>query len=64
MTSDREIEAAKPIPRQGISTTLKHNCTRAENLHNLAHDWLEQGLIAFIINPIIQRDIQRVVLPL
>jgi hypothetical protein len=64
MTLDWEVEAAQPIPWQRISTTPKHNCTRAEHLHDYAHDWLEQGLVPFIINPIIQSNIQRVILPL
>lgn len=38
VTFDGEVEAAQPVPRQRVSTTLKHYSTRLVHLHYFGHD--------------------------
>lgn len=63
MGLDIEIEAAQPVAPQRIRSTLQHYATRAISLDHWAHDPLEQPNVRVVIYPILQRHIQRIVLP-
>ncbi len=45
----------------GWLTALQHNGSRLVHLHDLAHDGLEQSLVGFVIDAVIQGHVDRVV---
>lgn len=64
MALHAKVEASKPVTRQAVSTTLKHNSFGSVVLHNTFDDWLEDSLVRSIVNAIAERKIDRVVLSL
>jgi hypothetical protein len=64
MSSHAQIEAAKTITRQTVTTTLEDHSLWAIPLHHALDDGLEDALVRDIIDTIAEREIDRVVLAL
>lgn len=62
LTFEREVEATQAISSQRIRATLKNNRTRPELGHHSRDNWLENVLIAHVINPLPQGKVNTVVL--
>lgn len=61
MPAHGEVEAAKSITRQGISTALQDDCSWSVIFHHAADYWLKDTLVALVVDPVTQRDINSVV---
>jgi hypothetical protein len=62
MAFHAEIETAKTIARQAITTTLQNNGFRLVVVHDALDDRLEDGLVGSIVDTVTKREIDSVVL--
>ena len=56
-----EVEATQPVICEAVSPALEDDAGRLEVLHHALHDGVEDHPVAVVINPLPQRNIQRVV---
>jgi hypothetical protein len=61
MSLHRQIETTEPVSRKRISPTLQNHCSWLENLHHFGDEGLEERLVAFIINAVIQWHIESII---
>jgi hypothetical protein len=57
---EREIETAEAVARERVGAALQHNGARLVDLHDLADDGLEDGLVRRIVHTVPQRTVDRV----
>ena len=62
MASHGEVEAAEPIARERVGAALQHERSRLIDLHHLLHDGHKDSLIALVVNAVLERNVERVVL--
>jgi hypothetical protein len=61
---DGEIEAAESIARQTVGAALKHHGLRIEKLHHGPNDGLKNGVVAVVVDSVVERHVHRVVFAL
>lgn len=62
MAAHAQVEAAKTITRQTVTTALEDNSLRLEVLHDGADDGLENGAIGVVVDTIAEREVDGIVL--
>mmetsp|Transcript_21460 Transcript_21460/g.55233 ORF Transcript_21460/g.55233 Transcript_21460/m.55233 type:complete len:327 (-) Transcript_21460:288-1268(-) len=60
---DRHVEAPQPIARERVGTALQHHRVWLESVHDLLDHGLEDVLVRHVVDPVAQREVDRVVLP-
>ena len=60
VTFDGEVEETESVTAERVRTTLKDNGFGAIPLHHLAHDWLEELLVARVVYAVAEGNIHRV----
>mmetsp|Transcript_20578 Transcript_20578/g.48498 ORF Transcript_20578/g.48498 Transcript_20578/m.48498 type:complete len:426 (-) Transcript_20578:122-1399(-) len=63
VTLHGEVEAPEPIARQRVRPALQHDGARREHLHDLPDDGTEDALVGLVVHPVVQREVDGVVLP-
>jgi hypothetical protein len=64
MSLQTQIETPQSISTQGIGSTLENHSTWSKNFHDFANDWSENGLETDIVHPVIQGEVDGVILAL
>lgn len=64
MAAHAQVEAAKAITRQAVSTALKDDCLGPVVGHDGINDRLEDGLVRDVCDSVTEREVDRVVLTL
>ena len=62
MSSHAQIEAAKSVTRQAVTTTLEDDCLRLIVLHDSRDDRLEDGLVRGVGDTVAERKVDGIVL--
>mmetsp|Transcript_8011 Transcript_8011/g.32957 ORF Transcript_8011/g.32957 Transcript_8011/m.32957 type:complete len:411 (-) Transcript_8011:6-1238(-) len=63
VAADGEVEAPEPVAGEGIRAGLEHHRIRLIHLHDLRHHRLEQRHVGLVVDAVLERDVDRVVLP-
>mmetsp|Transcript_20327 Transcript_20327/g.49918 ORF Transcript_20327/g.49918 Transcript_20327/m.49918 type:complete len:219 (-) Transcript_20327:564-1220(-) len=56
------VEATKPVPGEGVSPTLQNYGTRLKHFHNLRNDRLKHRQVPFVVDAVLKRKVDAVVL--
>lgn len=62
MSLHTQIEAAKSVSTQTVTTALQNNSLRSVALHDFANDRLEDALVRLVVDSVSQRKVDGVVL--
>ena len=62
MSAHAQVEAAEPVPRQGVAAALEHHGLGLVVFHDGVNDGLEDGIVRDVVDAVPQRKVDRVVL--
>ena len=62
MATHAQVEAAKTITRQTVTTALEDNSLGLEVLHDSADDRLEDGAVGVVVDTVAEREVNGIVL--
>ena len=64
MAFDGQVEASKAVPRERVRARLEYDRIGPVHLHDLGHDGLEELPVVLVIDSVLERDVEAVVLAL